>query len=77
MKIVLKKTDKGFRAYIDGKRKTTPFVGVADFAEFCGTMMHFGIYPKDAKVYYNNGLCESLVTPTYEYPVKSRPRQLV
>lgn len=77
MKIVLKKTDKGLRAYIDGKKHTTPFVTPADFAEWVGTMMHFGVYPKDAKVYYNNGLCELVVTPTYEHPVKSRPRKFI
>jgi len=77
MKIVLKKTDRGLRAYIDGKKKTTPFVSSADFAEWVGTMQHFNLLPKDAKVLYHNGLCELVVTPTYENPVKSRPRILI
>jgi hypothetical protein len=76
MKIVLRKTEDGLRAYVDGKKHTTPFTSPADFAEFAGVMMHFGVWPKDATLAYHNGLVELPLTPTYEYQLKERPRIL-
>ena len=77
MKIVLKKDERGYKAYIDGKKHTTPFVSEADFCEWIGCLMHFGVYPADAEVLYHGELGYRALIPTYASPIKERPRQLI